>query len=330
MKNLTNRLVSFMLVFALALSLSAPAFAAEYSGTNELENEIDTADDIQAAREAYYALSPEAKEIFDATLADTPKLLEFHQTYVDENFVVPVQVRPQAAAAAGAVAADPMTVLMAELSALALPTSVLYSLKAVGAGMVAAIADGPLPVGDILLAAAAVSAATVIAANWNQVSPLWNSVVRAFQKAFATSANNVLTAFNEIKNQVLKIVTPTLSYNQKDKTVTYGNTTYRCQTKVSSLTEQQKKAGVYYVALRIGTMLYCDTSHPVSAKTAKAVLSGNNSFIGILATSKSLALDISSPILRNDTAHDPSKPGYFPHYHPDSAKNAHCWYLIPA
>lgn len=29
MKNLTNRFVSFMLVFALALSLSAPAFAAD-------------------------------------------------------------------------------------------------------------------------------------------------------------------------------------------------------------------------------------------------------------------------------------------------------------
>ena len=41
MKNLTNRFVSFMLVFALALSLSAPAFAAEYSGTNELNNEVD-------------------------------------------------------------------------------------------------------------------------------------------------------------------------------------------------------------------------------------------------------------------------------------------------
>ena len=42
MINLTNRFVSFMLVFALALSLSAPAFAAEYSGTNELNNEVGT------------------------------------------------------------------------------------------------------------------------------------------------------------------------------------------------------------------------------------------------------------------------------------------------
>lgn len=47
MKNLTNRFVSFMLVFALALSLSAPAFAAEYSGTNELNNEVGTIDALE-------------------------------------------------------------------------------------------------------------------------------------------------------------------------------------------------------------------------------------------------------------------------------------------
>ena len=196
MKNLTNRLVSFMLIFALALSLSAPAFAAEYSGTNELENEIGTTDDIQAAREAYYALSPEAKEIFDATLADTPELLEFHKTYVDESFVAPTQVRPQAAA----VAADPMTVLMAELSVLALPNAVLYSLKAMGAGMIAAIADGPLPIGDILLAAATASVVATVALNWDIVAPKWNSIVRAFQKAFADTASNIMSAFTQIKN----------------------------------------------------------------------------------------------------------------------------------
>ena len=47
MKNLTNRFVSFMLVFALALSLSAPASAAEYSGTNELNNEVGTIDALE-------------------------------------------------------------------------------------------------------------------------------------------------------------------------------------------------------------------------------------------------------------------------------------------
>lgn len=38
MKNLTNRFVSFMLIFALALSLSVPAFAAECPSTNKSES----------------------------------------------------------------------------------------------------------------------------------------------------------------------------------------------------------------------------------------------------------------------------------------------------
>lgn len=219
MKTLTNRFVSLMLVFALALSLSIPAFAAEYSGSTELKNEIGTANDIQTAREAYYALSPEAKKIFDTTLADTPDLLKFHKTYVDKDFVAPVQMRPQAAAVVGGgVVADSMTVLMAELSSLSLPSSVLYSLKAMGAGMIAAIADGPLPLGDILLAAATASVVASVALNWEQVSPQWSSIVQAFQKAFADTASNIISAFSQIKNDAKAEVEKNSKNKEKNPT----------------------------------------------------------------------------------------------------------------
>lgn len=87
MKNLTNRFVSFMLVFALALSLSAPAFAAEYSGTNELNNEVGTIDALEeidffvveqeetsedVLREIYANLAPEAKEKALQVIASNP------------------------------------------------------------------------------------------------------------------------------------------------------------------------------------------------------------------------------------------------------------------
>lgn len=89
MKNLTNRFVSFMLVFALALSLSAPAFAAEYSGTNELNNEVGTIDALEeidffvveqeetsedVLREIYANLAPEAKEKALQVIASNPDL----------------------------------------------------------------------------------------------------------------------------------------------------------------------------------------------------------------------------------------------------------------
>lgn len=195
MKKLTTKILSFILTLSVLFSLAVPAFAAENSAGAGIS--VDTQEEMDAAREAYAALTPEAKAIFEASLAYDPEMLKFHTTYVDESFTPPAPV-PQARAAA----ADPMRVLMAELSGLGLPSAVLYSLKAMGAGMVASIADGPLPVGEILLAAATASTAVVIAAHWKTVGPKWSKIVSAFQNAFAAYANNVISALNSLKYKV--------------------------------------------------------------------------------------------------------------------------------
>lgn len=199
MKKLTTKILSFILTLSVLFSLAVPAFAAENSAGAGIS--VDTQEEMDAAREAYAALTPEAKAIFEASLAYDPEMLKFHTTYVDESFTPPAPV-PQARAAA--VVADPMRVLMAELSGLGLPSAVLYSLKAMGAGMVASIADGPLPVGEILLAAATASTAVVIAAHWKTVSPKFNQIVRAFQKAFSTAASNISSVFAKIKGEAQK------------------------------------------------------------------------------------------------------------------------------
>lgn len=116
-------------------------------------------------------MTSEAQAIFDASLAYDSDMLEFHTTYVDKNFTPSL---PRSQTRSDIAATDPMRVLMAQLSRLGLPSSVLYSLKAMGAGMVASIADDPLPVGDILLAAATASTVIVIGANWDKVSPKFN------------------------------------------------------------------------------------------------------------------------------------------------------------
>lgn len=183
----------------MVFSLVVPAFAAENYGSTGTSSSVNIQEDIDAAREAYVALTPEAKAIFDASLAYDSDMLKFHTTYVDKNFTPPAP-KPQTRSAVAV--ADPMRVLMAQLGGLGLPSAVLYTLKAMGAGMVAAIADGPLPVGDILFAAATVSAVVVIAANWKTVSPQWSKIVAAFQKAFADSANNIIRAFNSLKSSI--------------------------------------------------------------------------------------------------------------------------------
>lgn len=197
MEKLTTKILSLILTLSMVFSLAVPAFAAEdYSSS---ESSINSQEDIEAAREAYAALTPDAKAIFDASLANDPDMLQFHTTYVDQNFTPPAP-KPQTRSVVAI--ADPMQVLMAQLSGLGLPSAVLYSLKAMGASMVAAIADGPLPVGDILLAAATASAVVVIAANWKTVSPQWSKIVAAFKKAFADFANNIISAFNSLKSSI--------------------------------------------------------------------------------------------------------------------------------
>lgn len=201
MKTLSKKLISLLLTLTMIFSLSATAFAAENYGN--VTTSINTQEDIDAARDAYAVLTPEAKAIFDESLAYDAEMLEFHKTYVDKNFTPPA-LRPQMRSAAAV--ADPMRILMAELGALGLPSAVLYSLKAMGASMVAALADGPLPLGDILLAAATASTAIIIAANWDAVSPKFNQIIGAFQKAFSTASSNISSAFAKIKSDVKKEV----------------------------------------------------------------------------------------------------------------------------
>lgn len=194
-----KRILSIILVLAMTLSLTATAFAAEpvvYGAVGE----VGTTSDLDLAKDAYNLLSPEAKAVFDDALASDFELLQFHKAYVDPN--CSIEYTPRYSVRSAAAVADPMAILNAELALLNLPVAVVYSLKAMGAGMVAAIADGPLPVGDILLAAATVSAAVTIAANWKTVSAKWGSIVSAFKKAFETSASNVIKAFETLRGDV--------------------------------------------------------------------------------------------------------------------------------
>lgn len=197
-----KKILSIVLALAMTLSLCSTAFAAEVR-YDDVVDEVITAEDIEISKDVYDALSPEARAIFNDALARDMELLQFHKAYVDPSSDIVIAPQNRARAMAATAATDPMTVLNTQLALLSLPTSVVYTLKAMGAGMIAAIADGPLPVGEILLAAATVSAAVAIVANWQTVSPKWNSVVNAFKKAFAASATNVVSAFQTLRENVL-------------------------------------------------------------------------------------------------------------------------------
>ena len=239
------RCICLTLVFAMVLSTGA--IAADATKQNESETVsflVDNYDEAQIAQDTYANLSPEAKQLFDQLLARNPRLAEYHRNNVDSSFradLTDTYAVPKPN--------DPLELLAAELAALALPASVEYSLEAMGAGMVAAVADGPLPVGDILLAASTASAAIVVAANWNLVSSKWSRIINAFTTAFSTMVSNVRDAFGEIKDEIPNIQSaPPISINGQE--VTIGGEKYNCRTDAEYFSKRDVKKDTYYVALR--------------------------------------------------------------------------------
>ncbi len=203
---LTSTFVSIILTLSLILSLSTPIYAVEknYNG-EDLPNTSENTEAIEAAREAYLSLSPEAKAVFDASLANDAEAIEFHKTYIDKNFnSCFAEVNLFSAVPTAAASVDAMTVLMGRLNAIGLPAPVLSSLRAMGASLVIDIADGPLLVGTILVAASTAAFVTVAALNWEAVSPHFNQIVFAFRSAFASAAANISTAFSQIRTDSQK------------------------------------------------------------------------------------------------------------------------------
>jgi hypothetical protein len=200
------KVILFLLSFAILFTTTSQSVLA----VSEVQAKEKQA--YQLAKEVYEKLSPEAKQYFIDFMEDSsPELLNFHKKNIDKNYVnlkakqkailaskgIPINV-PKAYAAA----ANPLSILSTELIALNLPTAVRYTLMAMGGGLTVAGLDGPLPVGDILAAIVAIGGIAVLAYYWDDISPKWNGIVKAFKKAFASMGNNITKAFSDIALKV--------------------------------------------------------------------------------------------------------------------------------
>lgn len=205
MKKLTTKVLSFILTLSMIFSLNIPVFASEdYSNVNTSEPS-GSQEEIEAAREAYNSLTPEAKAIFDASLANDPVALEFHKTYIDKSFYLPTsRIQTSSAKVAASTGVNYVANLMSRLNSLNLPASVLAAFRAMGASIAADIADGPLPIGTVLVAASTAAVITTVALNWDVVSPKLDQISKAFQATFAEAASNISSAFSKIKGEAKK------------------------------------------------------------------------------------------------------------------------------
>ena len=150
-----KKLLSVFLCLTLIFSLSVPAFAVNSNyGTSAITSlSFDEETTIDALRNQCSTLSPEAKAIFLQAISNDPELAAYYKQYIDPTFS-----RSHPANFARAASSNPLNQLEKNLKALSLPTAVVVSLVAVGSGFIAAMADGPLLIGDAYLAATAAGA----------------------------------------------------------------------------------------------------------------------------------------------------------------------------
>lgn len=278
-------------------------------------SQYDYIQNPELIKNAYESLSDEAKAIFDIFLTQDEELLNLHKKYVDSSYeIVDIPVILSAS--------DAVTIVTEGLAALNLPNDVVYCLKMLASGMVASIADGALPIGDILLVAATVSAAVIIAQNWYDVVAEWDNILAVFNDAFAAFKSNVTSAFSTIKSDINVEAAARVTVNGRN--VYVDGTLFVCSEKAEEIARSLPN-GSYFPAVLFGQVLYlCPVD--IQRELAKAIIVANNAIVGVWATSESAAkgICVSNPIWHS--VHK-SEEGYFYHYHHRVFSNSHAWYL---
>jgi len=333
MKTLTTRILSFILALVMTFTFVVPGLAyANFDDVLDSEGETDSiedvieSEDIELFKEIFENLSPEAKVIFEESLKDDPVLLAIHVTYVNPEMTSSEDESPRPARVRRS-SKKSLRELSSGLKKLGLPKDAIYSLKAMAAGMVTAAADGPLPVGDIIAAAAVAQVISTLAPDWIAVDPHWPDIRRLFENVFEPSKQNIKEAFGSIRKDIVAkastIAKPNVQVNGQK--VRVNGKTYVCTEAAEHLNKKKLKEAKYFPALLAKNTVYVDVHSPLTTGEAKIILYANNSRVGLWATQERYARGICG----GDRAkhHDPhGGDGFFPHYHHFAYRKCHCWY----
>ena len=318
-----TRCICLILIIAMLLPIGVSASSLPVETETSMAQPLQTESGYDAgevAREAYYNLSPEARALFDQIIAQDPELLEFHRRYVDPEFQVSASTQSEV----NTYASSLLTQLANNLAALSLPIDLENCLNSMGASMVAA-GTGALSVGAVLAAAAAVYAVNVIANNWDDISSSFNQIVRAFTSVFTSATTAVTDAFDDIKGTVPAAQTAARNgIRVNGHHVTIGDIQYDCTATVSSLTDEQVRNKKYFIGLRVDNNVFVDLGHPLSQTGALAILTRNDTFVGVVAVTKTYARAIAGKDPIGPKIHGGA--GYYYHYHNSLFPAAHIWF----
>ena len=186
-KSMLQKMFHLMMSILMLFSIVTPVAFAQ-SKTTEAERQA-----VETAKLLYQQMTNDAKEIFASALVVDKQLLQFHSMHVSNNLDA---YNNQLIAALDS--ANPLAILNAQLVRLKLPIAVRYSFMAIGSGLVAASADGPFPVGDVIGAVLASGGAIVLAFYWDEVASKWDRIVNAFKTAFTPIAYSIETELMKV------------------------------------------------------------------------------------------------------------------------------------
>ncbi len=336
MKKLFHQLLSGALTLALSISLFTPALAADsavnfssdVASVTTVEPSAETQDkEILLAQEAFASLSDEAKVLFETALAQDPELEAFHITYVNPDYQSSI-------APINSARADAVSTLMGYISRLGLPTSVNYAIRATGVGMVAAVADGPLPIGDILAAAATANLVANCILYWPAVAPQWDDIVYAFRRTFTDSVSNILSAFRTLNDEAVDGYLDSehdVSINRGGKSITVDGSKYNCRT-VAEEGVESLEIDKYYPAVRGDNDLVYVCIASVPFEVAVVILEENSKLGGVFCADQ-ISASVMCTFLGGPVKNSPhidqgmdNTRGWWYHYHAMSCSNTHIWF----
>lgn len=190
-KRLLMRFVSLFIIICIILNntnVYASASIRREINNNYKSRVHKSTEDEESIKLIYKKMTPEAKTLFKHYMMTYDnEMLTLHNAYVDDKIETlnnNMSLNATTSIKITSSLASQLSTLGKELSLLGLSDAVKYALMSAGSSILAALADGPLVVGDIVAIFVVAGCSAVLIANWKEVSGNWSKIVSAFKKAF--------------------------------------------------------------------------------------------------------------------------------------------------
>ena len=337
MQKAFQRFTSLLLSLTMLLSLASTAFAVDgevstsaftdagieefvsldfsLSEEENFEIELTTLSPKECAEAAYYGLSPTARDWFLAAISSNPELIEFHQRYVDSDFVPLDEPTPYIA--------DPITLVSVGIGALALTTAATNGLTCLASQFLSTINSGEIEIGDFYSCSIIEDIASTLIDDWDYTRQKWNTIIDIFCDAFDSNQEYVSDDVDSY------VSTSRINVRFGGNTVVINGIKYECTELAENHRGYNEK---FYVAIRNNNVLYVCNQKPIPLAIANALIEYNSKYVGVFTIRESTAYALAGYLGHRVAGHNniDKGPNFLPHYHRDALKlyHSHIWFLL--